>query len=73
MATPKEPKATFPGRLRRLRLERGLSARALADDVGISDRQIYRYEWGTSNPPQDVIERLAKRLGRSPQWLLGWA
>lgn len=73
MATPKKSPPAFPGRLRTLRLAQGLSARELADEVGISDRQIYRYEWGKSNPPQDVIERLARRLGRSPQWLLGWS
>ena len=72
MATTKEMSAALPGRLRRLRLQRGLSARALAAEVGISDRQIYRYEWGTSVPPTDVVERIAKHFGRSPQWLLGW-
>ena len=63
----------LPTRLRRMRIERGLSARALGDKIGVSDRQIYRYEWGVSVPSADTVERLASCLGKSPQWLMGWS
>lgn len=63
----------LPARLRRMRVERGLSARALGDAVGVSDRQIYRYEWGTSFPSTETVLRLAKVLGKSPAWLMGWS
>jgi transcriptional regulator with XRE-family HTH domain len=65
--------ATLPARLRELRRKRGLSAAALGALVGVSDRQIYRYEWGASRPPEDVLRRLAEQLGRRPGWLLGWS
>jgi ribosome-binding protein aMBF1 (putative translation factor) len=76
MARPrtKQPyNAVLPQRLRELRHKTGLTAAALGERVGVSDRQIYRYEWGTSRPPEHVLERLAKALGRRAAWLLGWS
>jgi transcriptional regulator with XRE-family HTH domain len=60
-------------RLRQRRIERNLTARALGDKVGVSDRQIYRYEWGTSTPSMETVRRLAKYLGKSRSWLMGWS
>lgn len=63
----------LPLRLRKLRHDRGMSARDLGAAVGVSDRQIYRYEWGKSQPPEHMVRALAAFFRKKPQWLLGWA
>ncbi len=64
---------SLSGRLRELRRERGVTARAVGDAVGVSDRQIYRYEWGTSSPTTATVQKLAKYFRTSPAYLMGWS
>jgi len=52
----------FSTRLSTLRKQRGLTQEALADLVGITKTQIYRYENSTSQPTLDVIKKLAVTL-----------
>ncbi|PTB17315.1 XRE family transcriptional regulator [Trinickia symbiotica] len=60
----------FSQRLFRLRKARGLSQQALADLIGVTVVQIYRYEKGASQPPFAVIRRLAIALGVSADALM---
>ena len=55
-------------RLRRLRLERGLSQRELAGP-GVSYAYISRIEAGTRRPSVKALRTLARKLGISPEYL----
>ncbi|MBV8562027.1 MAG: helix-turn-helix domain-containing protein [Actinobacteria bacterium] len=59
---------TIGGRLKRLRLERGLSQRELASP-GVSYAYISRIEAGTRQPSVKALRRLAGRLGVSADYL----
>jgi transcriptional regulator with XRE-family HTH domain len=52
----------FPERLTNLRKQRGFTQEALADLIGITKTQVYRYESGSSQPTLDVIKKLAVAL-----------
>jgi len=49
----------FPERVTSLRKQRGFTQEALAELIGITKTQVYRYESGTSQPTLDVIKKLA--------------
>jgi transcriptional regulator with XRE-family HTH domain len=59
---------TIGQRLRRLRLERGLSQRALAEP-GVSYAYISRIEAGTRHPSVKALRKLAPKLGVSADYL----
>jgi transcriptional regulator with XRE-family HTH domain len=59
---------TIGQRLRRLRLERGLSQRALAEP-GVSYAYISRIEAGTRQPSVKALRKLAPKLGVSADFL----
>lgn len=48
----------------RYRAERGLSQRALAKQLGMSQPHIARLELGEHNPSLDMLQRLAQGLGQ---------
>lgn len=52
----------FPDRLAALRKQRGFTQEALAELVGVTKTQVYRYENGSSQPTLDVIKKLAVSL-----------
>lgn len=52
----------FADRLAALRKQRGLTQEALADLIGITKTQVYRYENHGSQPTLEVIKRLAIAL-----------
>jgi|SRR5450830_43019 len=52
----------FPERLATLRKQRGFTQEALAELIGITKTQVYRYESGNSQPTLDVIKKLAVAL-----------
>jgi transcriptional regulator with XRE-family HTH domain len=58
-------------RIRKKRLERGLSQKALAEAVGVSPPAINRFEKGIKVPSIDTLAKLAKTLGVSADFLLG--
>ena len=49
----------FPERLSAMRKLRGFTQEALAELIGITKTQVYRYESGASQPTLDVIKKLA--------------
>jgi transcriptional regulator with XRE-family HTH domain len=59
---------TIGQRVRRLRIEQGLSLRDVAGP-GISFAHVSRIEAGRRNPSLEAIELLARRLGASPEYL----
>lgn len=59
---------TVGGRLKRLRLERGLSQRELAAP-GVSYAYISRIEAGTRQPSVKALRRLAEKLGVTTEYL----
>ena len=52
-------------RLKKVRVEKGLSIRALADRCGIGFATVYRIEAGRPTPRFATLEKLAKALGVS--------
>src|SRR6185436_2255331 len=58
-------------RLRQIREMRDFSQKDLADRIGISDQQVYRYETNRSEPTGDVLMHLSQVLEVSVDWLLG--
>nr|WP_276925301.1 S24 family peptidase [Faecalibaculum rodentium] len=60
-------------RLRKRRLELGLTAAELGDRVGKNKTTIYRYESGEiEKVPYSVMVPLAKALNTTPAYLMGW-
>ncbi len=55
----------FADRLATLRKEKGLTQQQLAEQVGLHQTQIHRYEGGTSEPSMDALRRLARALAVS--------
>jgi len=60
----------FGQELRRQRLERGLTTRALAESAGVGRSSITRYESGRASPQAATIARLARALSVEPGVLL---
>jgi transcriptional regulator with XRE-family HTH domain len=58
-------------RLKQVREERELSQQELADRVGVTNKQIWRYENGLNLPTADVLARMAKELSVSMDYLAG--
>jgi transcriptional regulator with XRE-family HTH domain len=61
-------KETIGQRLRRLRLERGLSQRDVASP-GVTNAHVSRIEQGTRTPSVSAIRAIAEKLGVSPEYL----
>jgi transcriptional regulator with XRE-family HTH domain len=67
----REPGTAFGARLRRLRTERGLTQKELADMVGMKLTAMSRLEWSpTANPTLSTVEKLADALGVSVRQLV---
>jgi transcriptional regulator with XRE-family HTH domain len=60
----------FGDRLRRLRLEKGLTQTQLGDKVGLSKRMMAHYEKHATRPPADNVALLAHTLGVKVEDLL---
>jgi transcriptional regulator with XRE-family HTH domain len=58
-------------RLKLIRENRQLSLQDLALRVGVSLKQIWRYEMGENVPSADVLKRIAQELSVSSDYLLG--
>ena len=56
--------------LRRLRMEKGWSQEAFADEAGIHRTYVSDIERGARNPTIAIVEQLAKPLGIPPGRLL---
>ena len=55
----------FPERLVTLRKEQNLTQQALANQIGLTKAQVYRYEKGTSQPTMEVLKQMAIALNTS--------
>jgi transcriptional regulator with XRE-family HTH domain len=60
----------FPDQLARLRKDKGLTQKELADKVELHQSQIHRYESGNSQPTLEALRRLALALGVSTDELV---
>jgi repressor LexA len=70
---PNASSETKGSRIRALRIERGLTQDQLAECAGVSKQAIYKYENNiVTNIPDEKLEAIAKRLGVTPSYLLGW-
>lgn len=64
---------TIGERIKRRRIQLGYSQTWLADKIGISKQQMYKYENGViTNIPSDKIEDIANALHCTPSYLMGW-
>lgn len=54
-----------------LRKEKGLTQKALADQLHVTDKAVSKWERGLNFPDLGVIEQLAKALDTTPSYLLG--
>lgn len=61
---------TFGERLLKLRKEKGMSRRELAENCGVTDKSIQNYETDFRSPKNEVTQRLAKALGVSVSYLV---
>ena len=61
----------FAGNVRRIRLKKKLSQKALAEKVGISVSYVSMLERGQRSPPLETVEKVAKALAVAPALLLG--
>lgn len=62
----------FAARLRGKRAELDMTQQQLADLAGVSQGSIFQYEDGGCLPGADKLCALAKALGTTPNYLLGW-
>ena len=60
-------------RIKRLRLERGLTLQDVGDAVGVGKSTVRKWETGMiANMKRDKIAKLADSLGVTPGELMGW-
>ena len=60
-------------KIKRLRLERGMTLEQVAVIVGVGKSTVRKWETGMiSNMKRDKIALLAKALGTTPAYLMGW-
>ena len=60
-------------KVKELRLKKGMSQEALAEESGLSRRTIQRIELGESNPNGDSLKKLANALQVNADELIDWA
>ena len=60
-------------RIKNLRKEKGLTLEQVADVVGVGKSTVRKWETGMiANMKRDKIALLAKALGTTPAYLMGW-
>ena len=60
-------------RIKKLRQEKGLTLEQVADVVGVGKSTVRKWETGMiANMKRDKIADLAKALGTTPAYLMGW-
>ena len=60
-------------RNKELRKEKGLTLEQVADIVGVGKSTVRKWETGMiANMKRDKIASLAKALGTTPEYLMGW-
>lgn len=65
--------STFGSRIKNRRLELGMTVDELAEKLGKNRATVYRYEKDEiGDIPVAVVSDLAKVLGVTPQYIMGW-
>ena len=64
-------KAMFQERLKKLRKSKNMSQQDLADELGISQQTVAKWESGTASPKNTAIVRLSSIFDVSCDYLLG--
>lgn len=65
--------AIWNERIRKKRLERGITLAKIADTLNVTEATAQRYESGSiKNVPYEHMCTYAKLLGCTPQYLMGW-
>ncbi|AGC67409.1 putative transcriptional regulator [Thermoclostridium stercorarium subsp. stercorarium DSM 8532] len=60
-------------RIKKLRIEKGMTQEELAKYIDSTKQTIYKYENNiVTNIPSDKIEKIAEALGTTPSYLMGW-
>lgn len=60
-------------KIKRLRLDRGMTLEQVADIVGVGKSTVRKWETGMiANMKRDKIALLAQALGTTPAYLMGW-
>jgi len=60
-------------RIRKLRIEKKITQEEMASRLNTTKQTISKYEKGiVTNIPSDRIEAMAKLLGTTPEYILGW-
>ena len=60
-------------KIKKLRKEKGLTLEQVADIVGVGKSTVRKWETGMiANMKRDKIASLAKALGTTPEYLMGW-
>ena len=60
-------------KIKRLRLERDMTLEEVANIVGVGKSTVRKWETGMiANMKRDKIDSLAKALGTTPAYLMGW-
>ena len=60
----------FKERMKEARQRAGLSQRAVAQELGIAQQTVAKYEYGIATPSPDALPRIADIYGVSLAWLL---
>lgn len=64
---------TIGQRIKKVRMQIGLSQVDLADKINVTKQTLYKYENGiVTNIPSDKIEAVANLCHVSPGYLMGW-
>src|SRR4051794_10689514 len=58
-------------RLKELRQRHGYTHQTLAGALGLSAKQVWRYEAGQSDPTSEVVTKMANLFGVTADYLLG--
>lgn len=58
-------------RLRGLRLQKGVTQKSIADNIGVDEVSLQRYEYGTVRPKLEKLVKLADFFNVSTDYLLG--
>ena len=73
MAKGGQPMANIHEKLRRLRLEKGMTLADVGKKIGVNEATVQRYESGQiRNIKQKTIVKLAELFGVAPLDLMGW-
>lgn len=66
----KMPENNFPERLKKVRLQAGITIESLSEKTGISEKQIKRYIKGECEPTMHALEELSEALRVSIEFLV---